>query len=188
MEVWTPNSGTFSPDRLPAHPAGSKLSLPGGIIFTFTSSLSGRPLIVSSISLPSLVPWRTTTSEIRFFKARTMVRFVENIMLVKLIIIIICSENCIRGGKGYCRIQWQSNAATTPNSFQLDATAGTEATTALNACPLSYVEIPNGSQNGQTALNSGLSPLAFQSVWCGDELGISGQSVGSSIVCKSTNN
>jgi len=94
-------------------------------------------------------------------------------------------ENCIRGGKGYCRIQWQSNAATTPNSFQLDATAGTEATTALNACPLSYVEIPNGSQNGQTALNSGLSPLAFQSVWCGDELGISGQSVGSSIVSSS---
>ena len=96
-----------------------------------------------------------------------------------------CSDNCVRTGKGYCRIQWQSNAATSPNSFQLDATAGTEATTGLNACPLSYVEIPNGSQNGQTALNSGISPLAFQSVWCGDELGISGQPVGSSIVCKS---
>ena len=97
----------------------------------------------------------------------------------------VCPDNCIRSAKGYCRIQWQQNSATSPDTFQLDATAGTDATTALNACPLSYVEIPSGSQNGQTALNSGLSPVAFQSVWCGNELGISGQSVGSSIVCKS---
>ena len=97
----------------------------------------------------------------------------------------VYSDNCIRTAKGYCRIRWQQNSATSPDTFQLDATAGTDATTALNACPLSYVEIPSGSQNGQTALNSGLSPVAFQSVWCGNELGISGQSVGSSIVCKS---
>merc|ERR1712062_36432 len=69
-------------------------------------------------------------------------------------------DNCVRQAKGYCRIQWQQNSATTPDSFQIDTDADTAtaaATTGLNTCPLGYVEIPSGSNNGQSGLNPALS-------------------------------
>ena len=59
-------------------------------------------------------------------------------------------ENCIRTAKGYCRIMWQQNSATTPDSFQLDtqtAAAGANANvnnawggTTTTGCPaLGYI-------------------------------------------------
>merc|ERR1711874_669492 len=32
-------------------------------------------------------------------------------------------DNCIRQEKGHCRIQWDENAATSPDSLQLDTTS-----------------------------------------------------------------
>ena len=59
-------------------------------------------------------------------------------------------ENCIRTAKGYCRIMWQQNSGTTPDSFQLDtqtAAAGANANvanawggTTTTGCPaLGYI-------------------------------------------------
>ena len=53
-------------------------------------------------------------------------------------------------------------------------------------CLLSYVSIPNGSDNGIAPLNSVLSDLAFQNEWCGSVLGYPGTAIQSSIVCKSS--
>ena len=70
-------------------------------------------------------------------------------------------QNCIRTAKGYCKIRWQQNSATTPDTFQIDtqalaAGAGTAiavgGSTAVagglaapaNACPaLGYIVIPD---------------------------------------------
>ena len=53
-------------------------------------------------------------------------------------------------------------------------------------CLLSYVTIPDGSQNGIAPLNSVLSDLAFQNNWCGADLGYTGTTaIPSTIVCKS---
>merc|ERR1712241_803702 len=65
-------------------------------------------------------------------------------------------NNCIRQETGYCRIQWQQNSATSPDTFQLDAIANTAATTALvgqAACPIAYVKIPDSSFDGITPLD-----------------------------------
>ena len=142
---------------------------------------------MSSISLPSRTPWTATTSGTSSFRNRTTV--VADWLVLDTELSDICLDNCVRQAKGYCRIQWQQNSATTPDSFQIDTDADTAtavATTGLNTCPLGYVEIPSGSNNGQSGLNPALSPLAFQSVWCGGVLGLSGQTAQSSIVCKST--
>jgi len=84
-------------------------------------------------------------------------------------------NNCIRQETGYCRIQWQQNSATSPDTFQLDAIANTAATTALvgqAACPIAYVKIPDSSFDGITPLDTGLSPgNAFLSTFCGFTLG-----------------
>ena len=107
----------------------------------------------------------------------------------------ISLDNCIRQEKGYCRIQWDQNAATSPDSFQLDtqtpaasaAAAGGIPLTAGTALPclLSYVRIPDGSPNGLAPLDLVVSGLAFQNQWCGSHLGYTGLAVTSSIVCKS---
>merc|ERR1711990_20132 len=85
-------------------------------------------------------------------------------------------DNCIRQEKGYCRIQWQQNAASTPDPFQLDtAVAATNAGNALGGvynaiaypCVLAYVKIPEGTANTNVLLNG----LAYQNEWCGSDLG-----------------
>ena len=101
-----------------------------------------------------------------------------------------CLDNCIRQAKGYCRIQWQANSATSPDSFQIDtALVGAQAaatTNAQNTCTLGYVEIPSGSGNGQSPITPVFSPLGYQSVYCGGALGYTITSaVGNTIVCKS---
>merc|ERR1711990_1402247 len=40
-------------------------------------------------------------------------------------------DNCIRQEKGYCRIQWQQSAGTSPDPFQMDIVAATTADNAL---------------------------------------------------------
>merc|ERR1711997_646715 len=87
-------------------------------------------------------------------------------------------DNCIRQEKGYCRIQWQQNSATTPDTFQLDTVANTALAPAANICPLSYVTIPDASNNGVSAMNA-ISPLGFQSNWCGGVLGVVGTTTSS---------
>ena len=101
----------------------------------------------------------------------------------------ICLDNCIRQAKGYCRIQWKQNAATAPDSFQIDTadvpTQAAGATNAFTVCPLGYVEIPSGSANGQSPITPTFNPLGFQSVYCGGVLGYTPpSSVGNTIVCK----
>ena len=93
-------------------------------------------------------------------------------------------DNCIRQEKGYCQIEWQQNAATSPDTFQLDTAAGIALAPAADECPLSYVLIPDGSDNGVTALTP-LSPFGFQTEWCGGVLGASGTTLASSITCRS---
>ena len=107
----------------------------------------------------------------------------------------ISLDNCIRQEKGYCRIQWHQNAATAPDSFQLDTQ--TPAVSAAGAggiplaagtalpCLLSYVSIPDGSPNGVATLDLVASGLAFQNTWCGSHLAYTGTAVSSAIVCKS---
>ena len=99
-------------------------------------------------------------------------------------------DNCVRQNKGYCRIQWQQNAATAPDSFQIDTDTvpnqANAATNPFNVCPLAYVEIPSGSGNGQSAITPVFSSLGYQSVYCGGALGYTITSaVGNTIVCKS---
>jgi len=89
-------------------------------------------------------------------------------------------DNCIRQEKGYCQIEWQQNAATSPDTFQLDTAAGIALAPAADECPFSYVLIPDGSDNGVTALTP-LSPFGFQTEWCGGVLGASGTTLASSI-------
>ena len=98
-------------------------------------------------------------------------------------------DNCIRQGKGYCRIQWKQNSATTPDSFQIDtaliAAQAIAATNVFNLCPIGYVEIPSGSANGQSPITPTFSTLGFQSTYCGGALGYTITSaVGNTIVCK----
>ena len=103
---------------------------------------------------------------------------------------IISLDNCIRQEQGYCRIQWQG----ADSNFQLD-TQATGAVTAAAAggdnagtpvtCAIAYVAIPDGSQDGITPLVSALSNIAFQTEWCGSVLGYTGQTLATSIVCKS---
>merc|ERR1711997_428760 len=101
-------------------------------------------------------------------------------------------NNCIRQETGYCRIQWQQNSASSPDTFQMDTVVGTALPTAAGGisgapaitttCPLAFVKIPNGSLDGVTPLDTGLSGLAFQSVFCGGVLGVSGSPTSNSIV------
>ena len=105
-------------------------------------------------------------------------------------------DNCIRQEEGYCRIQWDQSASTSPDPFQMDtqtaaasaiAAGGVYAVTpAASPCLLSYVIIPDGSDNGIAPLNSVLSGLAFQNNWCGADLGYTGTTATpSAITCKS---
>ena len=102
----------------------------------------------------------------------------------------------MRQEKGYCKIRWSQNAATSPDTFQIDIAAGTPLAIAAGGisgapaitttCLLAYVKIPDGSQDGVTPLESpGLVGTASQSIYCGGVLGFSGSPVASSIVCKS---
>merc|ERR1712037_518152 len=104
-------------------------------------------------------------------------------------------DNCIRQEEGNCRIQWQQNLATDPDSFQMDTAAGTVATIAYAAtptpttaagCALAYVRIPDGSFDGVTPLGSGLSTVAFQNVFCGDVVATAISTVAMSITSART--
>ena len=119
---------------------------------------------------------------------------------------LLFSENCVRTNKGYCRIQWQESPGTTPDTFQLDtqdAAAGAASTMAAGgvhsptpadptmlaqiACPLAYVQIPDGSINGLTPLPLPPSGWAYQSQYCGGLLGLTdaagGAAIPSAITC-----
>ena len=125
---------------------------------------------------------------------------------------LLFSENCVRTNKGYCRIQWQESPGTTPDTFQLDtfdvvaaiaanqnpvattiAAGGVHSpdpadptTLAQIACPLAYVQIPEGSINGITPLPIPPSGWAFQSQYCGGVLGLTndGAIIPTAITCK----
>ena len=107
----------------------------------------------------------------------------------------ISPDNCIRQEKGYCRIKWHQNAATSPDPFQLDTQTPAVSTAAAGGIPLAagtalpcllaYVSIPDGSPNGVAPLDLVASGLAFQNTWCGSHLAYTGTAVASSIVCKS---
>jgi len=99
-------------------------------------------------------------------------------------------QNCVRTAKGYCRIQWQANSATTPDTFQLDTdptAAATVAHGAMTACAIAYVTIPNASPNGITGipLTPATSTHSFQPTWCGVALSIDGTAIGQSFVSAS---
>ena len=109
----------------------------------------------------------------------------------------ISVDNCVRQEKGYCRIQWQESSVTSPDPFQLDTgnnpatptlsttAAGGAPTPAISvACPLAYVNIPEGSETGVSALNPSLSALAYQSTWCGANLGFTPLAASMNVVCK----
>ena len=112
-------------------------------------------------------------------------------------------QNCIRTAKGYCRIRWQENSATTPDTFQIDTQAlAAGAGTAIavggavavagglanpaNACPaLGYVVIPDASPNGVNSLpTTAATGHAFQNTFCGGAFGITGSAVPTALTCK----
>merc|ERR1711936_524985 len=100
-------------------------------------------------------------------------------------------NTCIRQEEGYCRIQWQQNVVATPDSFQMDTAVGTAAATAFTttgpaACVLAYVTIPDGSSDGLTPLATGISPIAFQSTYCGLVLGVGTSTVAQAITSART--
>jgi len=80
-------------------------------------------------------------------------------------------QNCIRTEKGYCRIQWKQNPATTPDPFQMLTNNAIDAT----ACNTALITIPNLSPDGNTPIPvAGVNPLAFQTEACGNDFGIEG--------------
>ena len=95
---------------------------------------------------------------------------------------------------------WQESASTAPDPFAMDtvttgsptAAGGTATTPAIAiVCNLAQVTIPDGSPNGITALEStlptvaSLSGLAYQSEWCGSNMGYTNQAFSMSVTCKS---
>ena len=153
-------------------------------------------MVVSNTSLGLLETSRTTTSVTRFFRPRTTV---SNTIQYD-IKIEDCShfsvDNCVREGSGYCRIQWKQSSITSPDPFQLDTQAAGSATAAGGSapggavtCALAYVQIPDGSDDGLTAIPTFFSTWPFQPQWCGSELGYTGVAAplnpSTSIVCKS---
>ena len=100
-------------------------------------------------------------------------------------------DNCIRQEKGYCRIKYGASSIAPPDAFAMDTVAGGSAIAAGGvaagvgyACPLAYVSIPNASENGITPFNSVLSNVAYQSEWCGSNIGVSNAALPASVVCK----
>ena len=133
----------------------------------------------------SLVMSRTTTLVVtRYLRPKTTVKNALVTPLESLPPNWYCLVNCVRQEVGYCRIQWQANSATSPDSFQLDTQAAGSAIAAAGgaiACVNAYVTIPSGSNNGITPLSPA---TAFQDRWCGGALGIDGTSVSISVTCK----
>ena len=90
-------------------------------------------------------------------------------------------ENCVRTAEGYCRIQWQQNSATTPDTFQIDTQAAAAGAasgpavggTSATACPaLGYVIIPDASSNGYSPLPAPAATAhGWQNTFCGGVLG-----------------
>jgi len=104
-------------------------------------------------------------------------------------------DNCVRQEKGYCRIQWQQNSATTPDSFQMDTVAaialaiaagGINGAGAATICDIAYVQIPESSFDGIAAFPTALSGNAFQNEYCGGVLGVSGSPASSVITSART--
>ena len=156
-------------------------------------------LTVSSSLLGSLGMFRATTLGTRYFKARTTVSQSDTFLQTSFICLTSGHpDNCIRQEKGYCRIQWQESASTTPDPFAMDtvttgsgtAAGGTTPAIAI-VCNLAQVTIPDGSPNGVNALDSttpavvSLSAMAYQSEWCGSNLGYTNLAVSMSVTCKS---
>ena len=158
-------------------------------------------LTVSSSLLGSLGMFRATTLGTRYFKARTTVSPSDTFLQTSFICLTSGHpDNCIRQEKGYCRIQWQESASTAPDPFAMDtvttgsptAAGGTQVTPAIAiVCNLAQVTIPDGSPNGITALEStiptvaSLSGLAYQSEWCGSNLGYTNVAFSMAVTCKS---
>ena len=103
-------------------------------------------------------------------------------------------DNCIRQEKGYCRIQYKESSISSPDPFQLDTQAPTASMTAAGGqypptptavpCYLTYVTIPQGSEDGVTILNAQFSTIPFQNEWCGSSLGYTNKAFPMSVVCK----
>ena len=153
---------------------------------------------------PELQLWQPDAAESKLVK--------HFLCLIILMDSLLLSENCVRTNKGYCRIQWQESPGTTPDTFQLDtfdvvaaiaanqnpvattiAAGGVHSpdpadptTLAQIACPLAYVQIPEGSINGITPLPIPPSGWAFQSQYCGGVLGLTndGAIIPTAITCK----
>ena len=102
-------------------------------------------------------------------------------------------DNCIRQEKGYCRIRYGASSIAPPDAFAMDTVAGGSAIAAGGvaagvgyACPLAYVSIPNASENGITPYigPAVLSNHAWQSEWCGTNIGWSNVAIPMSVACK----
>ena len=126
---------------------------------------------------------RTTTLVFRYLGPKTTVKNALVTPLESLPTNWYCLVNCVRQEVGYCRIQWQANSATTPDTFQLDTdgTANANAAGGAIACVNAYVVINSGSNNGLTPLQPA---MAFKDSWCGGVLGVDGTAVAISVVCK----
>ena len=191
------SNGTSLPDRLPALINGSKLL--AGTLDSFSKYFRIFPelqLTVSSSLLGSLGMFRATTLGTRYFKARTTVSQSDTFSFICLT--SGHPDNCIRQEKGYCRIMWQESASTAPDPFAMDTVAAGSATAAGGTtpataivCNLAQVTIPDGSPNGINALDSttpaivSLSAMAYQSEWCGSNLGYTNLAFSMSVTCKS---
>ena len=106
---------------------------------------------------------------------------------------IVCLDNCIRQATGYCRIQYKESSISSPDPFQLDTQTGGSTTAAGGLypptptavpCHLTYVTIPQGSEDGVTILNTLFSTIPFQSQWCGSSLGYTNKAFPMFVTCK----
>ena len=156
--------------------------------FLFSKMFSELPPTVSSTSLGPLAMFRATTSVTRSSSPRPTVRTFEKLQDN----ISLCTDNCVRQEKGYCRIQWKENSVSSPDPFQLDTQTGGSTLAAGGAtpaaavtCALAYVTIPEGSETGVSALNPTLSGFTYQTTWCGANLGYTPLAASMNVICKS---
>merc|ERR1712064_194934 len=78
-------------------------------------------------------------------------------------------NNCIRTEKGYCRIQWKENSATSPDPYYVGTGAAIDAT----ACP-DFTLIPGLSPDGILPIAVPSGAVAYQNEMCGNAFGVEG--------------
>merc|ERR1712024_134367 len=92
--------------------------------------------------------------------------------------------NCIRTEKGYCSIQWKISSTTSPDPFGILSTTSTAngAGGSSNLCSTGFIAIPDMSMDGISGIPVPLGVQAFQSIACGVNLGVEGQTTDAALV------